>query len=471
MSEIPSERTRVYLDMIPVIIVVLRPDGAVDYINSKGAGMLGYAQSEVQDRNWFDFTLPREQAVLKEMFRHIVQQGRHNGLSMENHVVDRAGGLHLIRWHNSFLYNEEGAVTALLCSGEDITESTNAEMEARRNQQRFGALVQNSSDMIGILDLEGNYKYVSPAVKHVLGYEPEELEGHNIFEYIHAADHPAIISDLEKLQHQHSVHTLPFRFPDKHGELRWIEANATNSMEDPLLQGILVNARDVTERMRLQQQLEQEEQLRQQRITSAVIRAQEEDRAQLGQELHDNVNQVLTTVKLYMELLQQQAGDHELLRKSAHYLQECINEIRSISKRLSAPTLGNISLTDSIAELIESVNVTQRIRMEYAFEGAPPQEISQDLHLAIYRVLQEQISNILKHAGASKAAVRLYFSEEELRMEIEDNGCGFDVQARKSGIGITNMKTRVENLGGRFSIFSLPGEGCKVEAVFPYHTQ
>ncbi|HET7899203.1 MAG TPA: ATP-binding protein, partial [Flavisolibacter sp.] len=185
-------------------------------------------------------------------------------------------------------------------------------------------------------------------------------------------------------------------------------------------------------------------------------------------ELHDNVNQILTTVKLYNEMyLTGYVKDISLLEKSARYTQDCINEIRSISKRLSAPMLGRISLQDSIRELIDSINLTGRLEIVYIPEGVDQCCISQDLHLTVYRIVQEALNNIIKYSQAQVACIEVRLKKGQLHLVITDNGKGFDTTAKRTGIGITNMKTRAENLQGVFRISSAPGKGCEIDISFP----
>jgi signal transduction histidine kinase len=241
-----------------------------------------------------------------------------------------------------------------------------------------------------------------------------------------------------------------------------------NMMNNNTIGGIIINARDVTERKRLEERLAAEQKKHQREMTSAVIRAQETERSQLGRELHDNINQVLTTVKLYTEMIYDGIGDQkELIRKAGHHLQSCIDEIRSISKRLSAPTLGAISLEDSIKELVESINLTNRIEIIYNGTDISGLEIPQDIHLAIYRIIQEQLNNVLKYASASLVFITLKRNDNRVTLHITDNGKGFDLMARRTGIGITNMRTRAENLSGSFFINSAPEKGCQLQVSFP----
>jgi len=259
-----------------------------------------------------------------------------------------------------------------------------------------------------------------------------------------------------------------FCLRSKGGEWIWLEALAINLIEESHIEGIVINARNVTERKRLQEQLAQEQKNRQRAITSAVIKAQECERSQLGQELHDNVNQVLTTVKLYNEMLFDGIGDpNDIIQKSIHHLQSCINEIRSISKRLSAPTLGKISLKDSIKELVDSINLTRRLQINFEVTVLEKRVVPQDLHLTIYRIIQEQLNNVIKYAHAGNVFIHIHNSDNGLLLKVEDDGKVFNVKAKRNGIGITNMETRAENMNGKLEIISAPGKGCKLVAKFP----
>jgi signal transduction histidine kinase len=214
--------------------------------------------------------------------------------------------------------------------------------------------------------------------------------------------------------------------------------------------------------------LEEATKHRQKIVTEAVITAQENERSLIGLELHDNINQVLTTVKLYNQMVMEGIGEtRTIMEKSSGHLQYCIDEIRSISKRLSAPTLGKISLEESIKDLIGSINLTNKLEVNYSISGIKDLFASQELHLAIYRIVQEQLNNIIKHARASYVSIELHNNRDRFQILIRDNGDGFDTNRQRTGIGITNMRTRSENLNGKFNIISAPGKGCLLHIDFP----
>ncbi|HEX2609147.1 MAG TPA: PAS domain S-box protein, partial [Flavisolibacter sp.] len=374
------------------------------------------------------------------------------------------------RWMETTVTNHlaNPAIGGLVINSRDITEKKQKEDELKRSEQQFKALVRNSSDLIVIMDENARFNYVSENVSMVLGYQVEEMLGKNALDFINPEDIPKVASEIESLVANGKADGVVHRFLHKTRGWIWLESKGSNHLENECIQGILVNARNIDDRVKLQDRLQQEMVNKQKEITAAAIKAQEAQRSQLGLELHDNVNQVLTTVKLYNEMfLTGLVQDKEVLVKSTQYIQDCINEIRSISKRLSAPTLGKISLRDSISELVDSINLTKRLTINYLPQFIDLCPISQDLHLAIYRIVQEGLNNIIKYAGAQKATVEIIRSNDGITLVIADDGKGFDMRSGSTGIGITNMKTRAENMNGSFTIESAPGKGCRIEIVFP----
>jgi signal transduction histidine kinase len=214
---------------------------------------------------------------------------------------------------------------------------------------------------------------------------------------------------------------------------------------------------------------EEEAMQRQKLITEAVIRAQENERSLIGLELHDNINQILTTVKLHNEMVLEGVGEPNIiLPRTIKYLQECINEIRSLSKRLSAPTLGKITIEESVTDLIESINATSKVKITHSISGFEGQLLKKEIHIGVYRILQEQLHNVLKHSEASEVFIQLKRGEDCIQLQVADNGKGFVVNKTKSGIGLMNMQTRAESLNGTFEVQSQPGKGCKVKVTLPY---
>ncbi|MGZ5253297.1 MAG: PAS domain S-box protein [Flavitalea sp.] len=337
--------------------------------------------------------------------------------------------------------------------------------------QTFRSLVESGSDLVGIIDVEGNYLFVSPSCEHILGFTSEYFIGKNAFEFIHPEDVPHALEALNNLFCQKTIHLKPFRFKNSGGEWRWIETVATNQLENSLINGIVVNSRDITEkkkseeRQRLLAMHEQEEVQR--RITEAVILAQEQERNIISLELHDNVCQLLTTAKLYLDLVKDQSDKvHPMIYDTLEIIKLSINQVRDISHALSYSTLGEAPFRDSLEQLIRHVNGALKTEFQLEIIDLDDSLLSCGLKLSIYRIIQEQINNILKHSDAPEACVRLQQSEGQLFLTISDNGSGFDPAVRKNGMGLNNIRSRVNAYGGKLQLQTTPGKGCYLQIEF-----
>ena len=231
---------------------------------------------------------------------------------------------------------------------------------------------------------------------------------------------------------------------------------------------IFITSRRIFARQQeLQVQLNEERIRYKSELAIEVFNAQERERKKLGEELHDNINQLLGVVKLYIEHAQvNPEAQQEMLKKSSEYLKQVITEIRSLSKSLVSPTLNDLGLIDSINELIDSIHKISKIQIDIHEDSFKEEELSDIQKLMVYRITQEQLNNILKHSKAEHVAIALMRTGPQVHLSIEDDGIGFDINKVRSGLGFKNIRHRLELFNGRMKIISAPDEGCKLEAMF-----
>lgn len=221
-------------------------------------------------------------------------------------------------------------------------------------------------------------------------------------------------------------------------------------------------------RKKMAEKLLKEQQRHERRVTEEVILAQEKEREEIGHELHDNVNQVLTTVKLYLELaLHNPAAGADLISKSMRLVINSINEIRSLSHDLSAPTLGTRSLIDSINALIETVSNSTGIKILFDYSSCYT-SLAMDQKLAMYRITQEQLNNIVKHARATTISITLSQTDRHTTLVIKDDGRGFNTFEKRNGIGLNNIISRAKVFDGKVAIESALGKGCLLVVTLPF---
>ena len=226
----------------------------------------------------------------------------------------------------------------------------------------------------------------------------------------------------------------------------------------------LVIMRFLLHRRKSADRLMREEEKYQRLLTEQMITVQEREREWIGRELHDNVNQVLTTVKLYLEMASREES-HPLIPRSMQLINSSIIEIRNLSHQLSAPTLGTRSLVDSIYALIETVAPSSQLEFEFDHTGYTTVIMSQKL--ALYRILQEQLNNIIKHAQATVVWISLSGNDGNVILTVRDNGKGFDTKTRTGGMGINNIISRAKIFGGTVRLESAPQKGCLLTVTIP----
>jgi len=207
--------------------------------------------------------------------------------------------------------------------------------------------------------------------------------------------------------------------------------------------------------------------LKQREITEAVITAQENQLSFLGEELHDNINPLLATIKLYMEsAISDEKMRTDLLKESKGFIVKAMEEIRTLSKSLVAPSLGEVALSDALNDMIETITRVNPIRLFKNWDELDEDQLSEKLKLTIYRIVQEQLNNIFKHAKAKTVYLSLEQNGNLLLLTIKDDGVGFDTSQKRKGVGIQNITSRAELCGGKATINSEIGFGCELSVEF-----
>jgi signal transduction histidine kinase len=232
---------------------------------------------------------------------------------------------------------------------------------------------------------------------------------------------------------------------------------------------VLAIGNNVTEKIMLEQELENEKIKKQQEITGAVISAQEKERQEIGSELHDNVNQILASSRLYLGLVRKNInGDvSNYLDETEKLISTAINELRKLSHTLIAPSMEETELVDAIEHLIISTSNATTINVSSNAQDFKEHLLPEKMKLAIYRIIQEQFNNILKYANATEIFVSLLNNEDgSTFVSVKDNGDGFDPTKKPKGVGLMNMRVRASLFNGETQIISAPGKGCELQVLF-----
>ena len=226
--------------------------------------------------------------------------------------------------------------------------------------------------------------------------------------------------------------------------------------------------RDITELKILESKLLQQKIKQQKKLIRARVTAQEKERIYLGNELHDNVNQLLVASKLFLEVIK--TGDkksEEIKDNVSQYLATASNEIRNLSHGLVMANFDQKGLVDSFKKILDDLALVGTF--EIAFKHDEKIEaLNNSKKITLLRILQEQTKNIIKHSRATKIDIGLTLANNKVQLYIRDNGAGFDLRTLRRGIGLSNIYDRIKLFNGTSELITSPGMGCELKVTMPF---
>lgn len=352
---------------------------------------------------------------------------------------------------------------------ERIAERRRAELALRESEERYRELFENAKDAIYVHDLKGNYLSVNRAAETLSGYTREEIVGHNYVEFI-AADHIRHVREsfCAKLAKQGET-TYEVDVIAKDGRRVPVEVNSRAIYENGSLVGVQGMVRDITERKLAQDAL--------QMFSRQLIEAQEDERRRIARELHDQIGQVLTAVKMNLHSVQQVITGKEArsyVKDNIEAVDEALRLVRDLSVDLRPPILDDLGLVIALRWYLDRYSKRTGLNIELFVDLPDHQErFSRELETACFRIAQEALTNITRHAQASEVLVQLKKDSDGFMLSVKDDGVGFDparLRKRAPGVatlGLVSMHERAHAAGGDIEIESEISKGTEVRFTVP----
>jgi PAS domain S-box-containing protein len=379
----------------------------------------------------------------------------------------------------SIVRNEEGKAIRMIGATQDVSRLL--ELEKKLEEQI--TIKKDHSDLFQLaakLSYDGIWDWNLLTDELFLGEGFEELFGHDIKntktnkayweKYLHPDDAEAVEKGVQDaIASSASKWEQAYRFTRGDGTIAEVFSRASIIRDKNGKAYRMIGAvHDISRQKLLEEKLEVEIKLKEKQIEEAMEDAKDEERSNIGKELHDNINQLLTASKMYLEMAKHGGENTGMyLGRSSEYTLTAIEEIRKLTKGLTTDIIKNFGLCEAIEKIIHDTMEVNPVRISFVAGKFIETTGNDKFKLIILRIIQEQLNNILKHAKATEVIINLSQNKKSVFLTISDNGVGFDICKNQNGIGIANIKSRVVSCNGTTDFISQPGQGCILNITFP----
>ena len=457
-------------------IIICDVDSRIQWVNAAFTRVTEYTLNEAIGKRPEDFLYGEEtdrQAVTKLM------EKKKSGRTFDTEILiyAKSGRKVWVAVQLQPQFDKQNKLTGYFAIGIDITERRHSEEIILHNQK----LLQQAERIACLGSWEVNLKtgvsMWSDEMYRIFGWNTDNavpFQGPQL-STLHPDDSEYVVNSIKDTIEGKGDFDIEHRVVRPDGSTRIIHSQGQlikNNLGEPeKLIGVvhdITNVKQAEEKLRQQEAKLTEERVEHQRqIARATINTQEKERSEIGKELHDNVNQILASAKLFLSSPFLEGDEREkFTNKAAEHIHMAIEEIRKLSKSLVSPSAADLGIIETINDMIADIRWAQKIEIDFTYTGIDESILDNGLKLTIYRIVQEQMNNILKHAQATQVTITLKEHRNKIILTIYDNGKGFDPHTRRRGIGLNNIINRADVFNGKVDIQTAPGQGCMVRVVF-----
>jgi PAS domain S-box-containing protein len=434
-------------------IVRVSPSGQYLDANEKMLKLTGYSANEFLKLSISDISQTKEASTRKRM--EDLMNGKISELNFEENLLHKSGRIISCNITAKGIFNVRNEFEYFLSFITDISELKKA------NQQVFELknAINNSASVL-FTDIKGKILYANKSIYKKSGFLKPEIIGKTPQIFNSSYHSASFFDNLWNTILNGKIWKGEIKNKTKDGSFYWVFSTISPIFNEvgEIVQFISIQF-DITKEKNAQTNLVRE-----------VIEAQEQERERFAMEIHDGLGQTLLATKMNLNAISCSLDDLDqetkrIYNNSVHLLTESVKEARNISHGLMSRVLNKFGLAYAVNEIISDINSS--LKLKFIFQNnIENQRFIDEVEMGIYRTLQELINNIIKHSHATIAYLKITKNDTELNILIEDNGVGLNKQTilnpKSGGIGLRNMRSRVEYLGGQFEIDNKIKKGTRI---------
>ena len=471
---ISEQKYRTMIEQSNDMIWTLDTKGHFTFFNKRSEEISGYRFVDWRDRSFTSLIVKKDLPLVIDVFHKVLNR---ESSHYEVRVKKKDGGIFVLSVNTAPIL-KAGKIVGTVSFGSDVTEYSKAEEALRESEKRFRDIAENSLEWIWEVDSKGKYIYTSPVVEKVLGYTPEEILKKHFYELFHPEDREELKSAAFKM----FAKRQPFRKfinrnVHKNGRVVWFSTSGVPMLDE---KGKLAGYRgadiDITERRKVDETLKESEK-NMRKFSRKVLSVREQDKKRFANALHDEVGSMAIALGSSLSIAEEEIRDNNLqdalksIRRAKSKLKKTVQDLKNIAVDLRPASLDAVGLTSALREYFSDITKQTKTMIDFSAD-IDEERIDSDAATVLYRVVQESLTNAIRHARTGKMVVKLYAdnNNNNIELNIHNDGKGFDIEKalRKSrGLGLRGMMESVESLNGTFVIESAPKRGTEISVTLP----
>ncbi len=465
-----EEVYRLHFENIRDVVYATDRDFRVTSISPSVEAAIGYRPEEIVGRKFDELNLLSPE-YLEQAFANSARVLAGERIPPSEYEFIRKDGTKRVAEVSGAPLWKDGQIVAIINVARDITDRKRAEEELVETKDYLQSLLDNANDIIFTQDLDWKLTFVNRRGLEILGYTPEEWRDLDPINLLIGEDAEEGLKRREKM-----IKGIPTthesRVRRKNGEIATLSISTVPIVKAGKVTGMFSIARDFTRKKKLESELE-ESKTEARLLSKKLMEAQEEERRRISRDLHDELGQFVTSAKMHVDnlaaFMDRGRPEAQDVANGLHKrLDATLAAIRRISFSLRPSILDDLGLIPAIESYLEQFEQMTRIQCDWDCR-AEDEDYPPEVKTALYRILQEALTNVARHAKANRVRVGLFQKDGKLVMTIEDAGCGFERSKIDAGqsLGLIGMRERANLVGGSLTVSSNIGLGTKIEAEVP----